>query len=136
MLEDRPLPDALRWGVPALLIVAAAALYPHPGGGQSRPSRLPGFAVLLGDASYSLYLAHPFVLRPLRNLWTQFVGGALPLTAYIALATAASCVAGLLLHRYAEQPLLRAMRGRRPESGGGRSALTPLPPQRSLRTTT
>ncbi|RYE84794.1 MAG: acyltransferase, partial [Hyphomicrobiales bacterium] len=135
-LADLQLPDALRWGVPALLIVTAAALYRGASAGRESSSRLLRLAVLLGNASYSLYLVHPFALRPLRNLWTQFVGGALPLTAYVVVATAASCLTALLLYRYAEQPLLRAMRGRRPGGAGEREAPSPLADQRSLRTTT
>ncbi|SEK57823.1 Peptidoglycan/LPS O-acetylase OafA/YrhL, contains acyltransferase and SGNH-hydrolase domains [Bosea lupini] len=135
-LADQQWPDALRWGVPALMIVSAAALHRGASAARGRPSRLLGVAVLLGNASYSLYLVHPFVLRPLRNLWTQAIGDALPLTAYVVVATAASCVTALLLYRYAEQPLLRAMRSRRPEGAGEREARSPLPAQRSLRTTT
>lgn len=139
-LQDWQVPDALRWGVPALMIVAAAALYHSPGDARASHSRLTGLAVLLGNASYSLYLVHPFVLRPLRNLWTQLVGGALPLTAYVAAATAASCLVALLVYRYVEQPLLRWMQGRRRQVGPGASAerrsASPLPAQRSLRTTT
>jgi len=135
-LADGQLPDALRWGVPALMIVAAAALYRGASAERGSSSRLLGLAVLLGNASYSLYLVHPFALRPLRNLWTQLVGGALPLTAYVVVATAASCLIALLLYRYAEQPLLRVMRGRRPGGAGERKVPSPLAAQRSLRTTT
>ena len=139
-LLDWPIPDALRWGVPALMIVAAAALYRSPVGAPASPSRLAGIAVLLGNASYSLYLVHPFVLRPLRNLWTQLIGGALPLTAYVAVAMAASCLVALAVYRYVEQPLLRWMQGRRRQDGAAsapeRRSASPLPAQRSLRTTT
>ncbi|HEV2513081.1 acyltransferase [Bosea sp. (in: a-proteobacteria)] len=135
-LADGQPPDALRWGVPALMIVAAAALYRGASAERGSSSHLLGLAVLLGNASYSLYLVHPFALRPLRNLWTQLVGGALPLTAYVVVATAASCLIALLLYRYAEQRLLRAMRGRRPGGAGERKVPSPLAAQRSLRTTT
>jgi len=37
----------------------------------------------VGDASYSLYLTHPFVLRPLRNIWIWLDGGSLPLSLYV-----------------------------------------------------
>ena len=135
-LANQQLPDALRWGVPALMIVAAAALYRRASAGRGSSSRLLGIAVLLGNASYSLYLVHPFALRPLRNLWTQLFGGMLPLTVYVLVATAASCFIALLLYRYVEQPLLRAMRGRRPDRTVGRQVPSPLAAQRSLRTTT
>jgi exopolysaccharide production protein ExoZ len=130
------LPDALRWGIPALMIVAAAALHPGAGSKGNVSSRLPNLAVLLGNVSYSLYLVHPFVLRPLRNLWTQLIGNALPLTAYVAAATIAACLAALLLYRYVEQPLLRAMRGRRADQAARPEVMSELPAQHSLRTTT
>lgn len=98
---DAALPEALRWGVPALLIVAAAGL------AQSATSRGMLWLAALGNASYSLYLVHPFVLRPMRNLWTQLVGGALPLTAYVAAATLLATIVAMLTYRLVERPLLR-----------------------------
>jgi len=124
VLQDWSIPDALRWGGPALMIVAAAAL----GRGENaaaQPARWLAPALLIGNASYSLYLVHPFVLRPLRNLWTLLIGTGAPLTAYVAVATLASCLVALAVYRCAEQPLLRAMRGRS-------SAAPTLRPQRHL----
>ena len=100
--ETEPvIPDALRWGIPALLIVAAAAL------AQSSTSRVMLWLAALGNASYSLYLVHPFVLRPMRNIWTHLVGGALPLTAYVAAATLLATLVAILTYRFVERPLLR-----------------------------
>jgi exopolysaccharide production protein ExoZ len=139
-LQDWPAPEALRWGVPALMIVAAAALYQDEGCERQASPRWLTIAVLVGNASYSLYLVHPFVLRPLRNLWTQLVGSAVPLMAYVIVATAASCLGAILLYRHVEQPLLRSMRGRPRSSASGSTveppSASPLSAQRSLRTTT
>lgn len=114
------LPDALRWGIPALLIVAAAAL------AQSSRACPMLWLAALGNASYSLYLIHPFVLRPLRNIWTQAVGGALPLTAYVVFVTALATLVSIGVYRWLERPLLRWAQGTTKSAGGtGRQASTP-----------
>lgn len=95
------MPDALRWGIPALLIVAAAAL------AESSTSRLMLCLAMLGNASYSLYLIHPFVLRPMRNIWTQAIGGALPLTTYVVVVTVLATLVSIAIYRWLERPLLR-----------------------------
>ena len=46
---------------------------------RGAPPRLALLLTGLGNASYSLYLFHPFALRPLREVWVKLVGGALPL---------------------------------------------------------
>lgn len=95
---------ALRWGGPAVLIVGGAALY------RGAPPRVASLLTGLGNASYSLYLFHPFVLRPLRELWIRLVGGALPLEIYIAVAMIVAALASILLYRWIERPLGRWLR--------------------------
>lgn len=95
-------------GLPAALIVAAAALTPQPQG----EGALLGAAHLLGDASYSLYLVHPFVIRACREVWLKLVGAALPPIAFIPAATAASMVAGVVLYLALERPMTRALQAR------------------------
>ena len=64
-----------------------------------------------GDASYALYLVHPFVMRPATMLWRHLARGgdaaALPLTAATLLAAQA---AALLAHRRIERPLTQHIR--------------------------
>src|ERR1019366_4132743 len=70
-------------------------------------------AILLGGASYSLYLVHPFAMMPVRIFATRL--GLLtraPLVPVFAVATAAMVAAGLLVYRYAELPLTNAVRRR------------------------
>lgn len=66
--------------------------------------------VLLGDASYSLYLIHPFLIRGIYSATDAVeVAGALalfPSASVLLLAVAAS----LLVYRFVEQPLLRLSR--------------------------
>lgn len=102
-------PDALRWGVPALLFVASAAL------AKSSTSRLVLWGAVIGNASYSLYLIHPFVLRPMRNIWAHLVGASLPLTVYVIAVTILSTGVAFLLYRWVERPMLRLVQKRRPD---------------------
>lgn len=90
----------LRNGVPAALLVAAAALGP-----AASASRLVLGAVALGDASYSLYLVHPFVLRPARLVWMKTVGAHLPAVLFAPCAVAACIAVGFFVYRRAERPL-------------------------------
>lgn len=119
IFEDRLImPDAIRWGVPALLVVAAASLT------QASTARAMIWLAAIGNASYSLYLIHPFVLRPMRNVWIATVGDAVPLMSFVAVATLLSIVAGAVLYRCVERPLLRLV--------NGRAAAGPVPAQPAL----
>ncbi len=70
---DQFLPRFVSGGLPATLIVAAAAFGP-----RLSASWIVTPLVVLGDASYSLYLTHPFAIRPMRNIWMALDGSALP----------------------------------------------------------
>lgn len=97
---------AWRWawmGLPAAAVVAAAALMPNrnpPGPWQ----RLGGH---LGDASFALYLSHPFVLALVKMGWPSLHLQAPE--AYVAVGAAASVVASLVLYRWLERPLTQAL---------------------------
>jgi peptidoglycan/LPS O-acetylase OafA/YrhL len=112
--EAPALPRCLAWGGPATLLVAAAALAPAAEGARE-PLRL---AIPLGDASYALYLAHPFVVRGVRiAAEASGLAGHLGPWPLMILMLIIACAAALLLHRIVEQPLTRA----------ARAALTPAP---------
>jgi exopolysaccharide production protein ExoZ len=98
--DDAALPVFLRSGVPAAVMVLAAAL------GPSAPNnRLTTALVLLGDASYSLYLVHPFVLRPARAIWSKAVGGHLPIWLFVPSAVVVCVVVAVIVYRRVESPL-------------------------------
>ncbi|KAA1180519.1 acyltransferase [Rhizobium tropici] len=98
--SDAALPQFLRSGLPAALFVLAAAI------GPVLPQRkLVLWGVALGDASYSLYLAHPFILRPMRAVWAKALGGYLPLGLFVVFATLVAALFALLLFRGVEKPL-------------------------------
>ena len=67
MYYGDPYSDIIRlrfvaWGLPAVCLVAAAALHPWPRRATPRP------LVLLGEASYSLYLSHWITLELAKRL--------------------------------------------------------------------
>lgn len=102
---DAPLvlPRMLAYGVPAALLVGAAALRPPRQGGGGAFTRV---AVAVGDASYALYLLHPFVIRAGRE---AMLGSGLAAMigpwGFVAFALALASVAALVAHRLFEAPL-------------------------------
>lgn len=65
-----------------------------------------------GDASYSLYLLHPFVLQTVGKAWlVAHVGvGVGRLAVLVVLMLLASGISGTLLHLYVERPMTEAIR--------------------------
>lgn len=96
------------WGLPAALIVAAAALGEERAGANTAVTRA---AVMVGDASYALYLTHPFVIRGLRALAARVEGAAMPGGwAFVALALAGATIVALIVHAVFERPILDRVR--------------------------
>ncbi|MGL4303472.1 MAG: acyltransferase family protein, partial [Sphingomonas sp.] len=90
-------------GVPAVMIVAGAvlALEPRRANGWLR------FLVLGGDASYALYLSHPFAVKLLALIETR-IGWWHP--GFFALtAVAAAILMAFAVHLLVERPLLALM---------------------------
>ncbi|TXI05061.1 MAG: acyltransferase [Rhizobium sp.] len=98
--NDASLPQFLRSGLPAALFVLAAAIGP-----VLPRKKTVLWGVALGDASYSLYLAHPFILRPMRTIWVKAIGGALPPGLFVVCATFVAVMFAVALFRYVEKPL-------------------------------
>lgn len=89
-------------GLPALLICGGVVLASNatvPAG------RIRGVFVLLGDASYALYLSHPFALNAVALVW-QRTGLSQPWL-YVAVACVVSLLVGVLVHLVVEKPLTR-----------------------------
>ena len=93
------LPAWIAGGLPAALIVGGCVLGPRWGAA-------PGLWIplLVGDASYSLYLSHPFAVRLLRSGWLAAAPAAAPWP-FLAAACLAAILAGLALHRWVERPM-------------------------------
>jgi exopolysaccharide production protein ExoZ len=94
----------VQYGVPAFLIVGSAV-------GLEAAGRLhiPKFPQLLGAASYSIYLTHPFAISLLGKVWLA----SFPVGGFITLATLLAILAGTLVYALLENPLLAVMRGKR-----------------------
>jgi exopolysaccharide production protein ExoZ len=94
---------ALR-GPAALLLVTAAAC----GRNVTAPSALVRALALLGDASYALYLVHPFAMRALREVFLRTAPGATG--TFIVLALVAAVLAALAVYHWFERPMTKALR--------------------------
>jgi peptidoglycan/LPS O-acetylase OafA/YrhL len=99
-------PRFLAWGLPAACLIAAAAL----GEGTSVRTRSVHRATALGDASYALYLLHPFAVRGGRALVTTLgVAELFGVWGYIGVVLLASIAAALMVHRLVEKPVTDAV---------------------------
>jgi peptidoglycan/LPS O-acetylase OafA/YrhL len=100
---------SIAWGVPAALIVAGAVLADP----KVQPTPVVRLAVGLGDASYALYLTHPFAMRFMKIVWSKLgltsIAGTLP---YVILALASAVCLAVMVYRFVERPILKALRGR------------------------
>lgn len=102
-----PAARAWAYGAPSCLIVLGAVLL----------DKLPSTAAVwkiptaLGDASYSIYLSHMFVLGAERYVWKALglhQDTALHAAGFAVLGMLAVAVGGLICYRYLEKPLLHA----------------------------
>ena len=103
------LPRPLAYGLPAAFLVASAALASPQR--RSAENLLIRWGVVLGDASYALYLLHPFIIRALRELVTRTALAALigP-WAFVMLSIFCAGAAAIGVNRVFERPITRATR--------------------------
>jgi exopolysaccharide production protein ExoZ len=92
------------WGLPAVLVLTGFLSVGPPKGRGTR------FAVLVGDASYAIYLTHFFVMVTYAKLLIRTPLGALPQTAIIPIVFAACIAVGLMTHLFIERPILAMIR--------------------------
>jgi peptidoglycan/LPS O-acetylase OafA/YrhL len=97
-------PRVLAWGIPAVLITLSFL--------SVKPSSTPfrQIMVLLGDASYAIYLSHPFVMIAYAKLLRGSLA-TLPQLPLIPLVVLLSASLGLLLHYFVERRLILIFRG-------------------------
>ncbi|MFC3124278.1 acyltransferase family protein [Pseudoroseomonas globiformis] len=103
-----PAERALTFGLPAALLVAGAVLRAP----VQHPLPFSRFLAWLGDASYSLYLTHPFVIALARRV--AQAGGLDPtpwVWAYAALVLVGCILVAAVCHALFERPVTRALRG-------------------------
>jgi len=90
---------AVVYGVPATLLVAAVLL-----GAPARTGSVEKLLVRLGDASYAMYLVHPFIMRGFTVLLHKFharneLAGILYVLAGLAAAQACALILNMFLER-------------------------------------
>ena len=88
----------LMWGLPALLLVAGTLAL------ERLLPRL-SWMLLLGDASYAIYLTHRFVLPTLIA-----EARPLPTLAAVAVIMTGCAIVGIIVHRLVEKPIARLSR--------------------------
>lgn len=112
---------AIGWGIPSALVVLGT-LWAASTRLGTRLSKSRPWLVLerLGDASYALYLVHPFIT----DSWRYWVpANAIPADLVIVGLVAASAGLGVIAHRRVEQPMLLWMRRRMGRAGSGQGKL-------------
>jgi peptidoglycan/LPS O-acetylase OafA/YrhL len=100
----------LHWGIPAALLVAAAAF------GEARPDavvRSTRVGAALGDMSYAIYLIHPFVIRGFSEVvFRAGLAETLGPIGFIVLALVATLGSSWVVHLAFERPATRFLRDR------------------------
>ncbi|EIZ78463.1 capsular polysaccharide biosynthesis O-acetyl transferase [Novosphingobium sp. Rr 2-17] len=99
-------PRILAWGAPAVLIVGTALALDRLG---LKLSSQP--LMLLGDASYSLYLTHPLVIKAVTLVYRRLDIASSGVHLVMMLAACALCIiVAVLVHLFIERPLMNALR--------------------------
>jgi peptidoglycan/LPS O-acetylase OafA/YrhL len=96
----------LSWGLPAGLLVMACVTAAH-----ESVSPWTRVWVRLGDASYALYLLHPFVVRAVSLVWRRF-GAVTPLATlvYIFASLGLACLVAIVINIFVERPSTKYVR--------------------------
>jgi exopolysaccharide production protein ExoZ len=95
-------PAVLSAGIPAVMIVGGFVLCP-----PLTDSIATQWLTHLGNASYSIYLSHAMVLRPLRDVCVRLVDGPWSPFLLFCAGVTLSVVVGCLIHHLIEQPVTR-----------------------------
>jgi exopolysaccharide production protein ExoZ len=98
-------PRLLASGVPAGVIVAGAVLLEKWG----VVARLP-FLLILGDASYSIYLTHMFVVNLFAKVEDRLSMNPYLSLGFLVITFAVACLVGIFVYRVVERPLSSAAR--------------------------
>lgn len=97
---------ALGFLLPCALIITGATLTE-----KGRSWTPPRVLLLLGEASYSIYLVHSGVISVLAIVYAKFHLTSVSPVLYFFVVAISSIVAGIVAHKVVEQPLLRLLRG-------------------------
>ncbi len=108
VILDPQMPDAPRLlavGLPSGLLIVGALALDRWGWTASSP-----FLVAIGDASYSIYLTHPFVTQTLQKASSHLQQGRLVTWGMTLLTLGSVAGVGLLFFRWVEKPLTAYLR--------------------------
>jgi exopolysaccharide production protein ExoZ len=108
-LPGVPLARFVAAGIPASAIVATALWLDRDG----RVPHVP-LLMLLGNASYSIYLTHGFSLGAMRRVWPMFFDSNLISTnaAFMGIGLVVTSAVGVAIFKYLESPVTEALNGR------------------------
>jgi exopolysaccharide production protein ExoZ len=85
----------------ALVLRLGIALRP-----DKTPNLLSRLGMLLGDASYSIYLTHSAIISSILGVWSKYQK--IPNAAALLTCTIiCCCIGGILVHKFVEKPLIR-----------------------------
>lgn len=90
------------WGIPASLLVSGCVFNERSRGTKSLP-----FLLLVGDASYAIYLTHVIALSALFQLARRFAKSASTEIAASVFMTLACIYAGVWVYRHVERPVMK-----------------------------
>ena len=92
------------WEIVACIGAVAACAAATDNGYKKRP-----FVCYLGDASYSIYLTHAFLVGLSMRIWSLIIGHRVPALFVVTMIVGCS-ILGILTYRLLEKPLLRMIR--------------------------
>ena len=104
-VDANDLPRLVAWGLPAFCILAGLAFIKSP-----TSLRVSGVCCLLGNASYALYLVHPFVFVFPRRFFPEAATAVSSPVVYGVLLLGASVAAAIFIHLAIEKPITRMLR--------------------------
>jgi peptidoglycan/LPS O-acetylase OafA/YrhL len=93
------------WGILSSVIVLSTILALHS-------ARIPRWLILIGDASYSLYLFHPYLIQGIVKTTSWFTSGVAVQIAASVGTLAACCGIAILVFRLVELPMTTFLRKR------------------------
>lgn len=86
-------------------LVLIIAINIKPSAAESTFSRL---LLLLGDASYAIYLTHAALVSSMLGIWSKLQPGA-HWALILSVGVVISCIGGVIAHKYIEVPLIRRL---------------------------
>ncbi|CAG5073271.1 hypothetical protein DYBT9623_04755 [Dyadobacter sp. CECT 9623] len=108
-LHDPNLTRFILFGIPAFFIANAFLILEEK---VNHKNKVHATAILLGDASYAMYLVHPFVIYAfIRLIFVRFKveGTAFELTQLIGTMIIV-CLVAVAIHKWFEKPVLKALK--------------------------